>query len=212
MLGFLVYGLTAPLYYGAKAASRAGRRSRSYRPRAPRYTHGYCTVAHRSEGAAQRCAMTAAYRRVEAAAIAAERQRAWEAAQREGERRIAAAMKGARRQRLARERKAKWQRRREVAVANLKWVWIACAAMIVVVVALVVGAVQLVARSGPATGPAWGGAVLVVVAAVIVWTLLWLLDRGSAALSRRLRSDVRHRHHRGVSDERYWSRLSKNLD
>ncbi|HEY0691489.1 MAG TPA: hypothetical protein VGD71_20915 [Kribbella sp.] len=81
MLGFFIHAVTAPLYYGAKAASRAGRSScRPYRARAPHYSHGYCTIAHRSQGAAQRCATSAAYRRVEAAGIAADRQREREAA------------------------------------------------------------------------------------------------------------------------------------
>lgn len=117
MLGLLFYGLTAPLYYGAKAVSRAGHNSRGYRPRSPVYSHGYCTIRHRSEGAAQRCAMTAAYRRVEAAAIAAEQRRAWEAAEREAARReeaaIAAAAKWAKRQRRAEAKEARRRRRGE---------------------------------------------------------------------------------------------------
>jgi hypothetical protein len=115
MLGFFIRAMTAPLYYGAKAASRAGRSSRgSYRPRTPSYSHGYCTIAHRSEGAAQRCATSAAYRRVEAAGIAADRQREREAAYREIARRAALAeqraMKEARRQR----RRQFWARHRNL--------------------------------------------------------------------------------------------------
>jgi hypothetical protein len=93
MIGFFVYALTAPFYYSAKALGRSGR---SYR-RVPRYRHGYCTIGHLSPGAADRCAQTAAYKRIERAAIVEERRRADDAA-------IAAAMKRARQRRLAKER------------------------------------------------------------------------------------------------------------
>jgi hypothetical protein len=65
--------------YAARSALRPGRRGGYRRPRGPVYHHGYCDINHRTQGAADRCAQSARYRRVEAAAIAAERQRRAEA-------------------------------------------------------------------------------------------------------------------------------------
>jgi hypothetical protein len=67
--------------YAARSVLRSGRRcgGGSRRPRGPVFHHGYCDINHRTQGAADRCAQSASYRRVEAAAITAERQRQAEA-------------------------------------------------------------------------------------------------------------------------------------
>jgi hypothetical protein len=121
MLGFFIHAVTAPLYYGAKAASRAGRSShRPRRARAPHYSHGYCTIAHRSQGAAQRCATSAAYRRVEAAGIAADRQREREATYREIARRAAVAEQRAMREARRQRRRQLWARHRNLMPSSEK--------------------------------------------------------------------------------------------
>jgi hypothetical protein len=73
MIGLLFYAMTLPIRAIGGLAGAAGRSGRR-RPRGRYYSHGYCTIAHRSVGAAERCAETARYRREEARAIARKRQ------------------------------------------------------------------------------------------------------------------------------------------
>lgn len=90
----------------------SGRRRRT-RSRSRTWSHGHCTIAHRSQGAAERCANSPASRRVEAAAFAVaqlrERKAAAQAAERQHQRQVAADQRAERkraRQHRAQERAA----------------------------------------------------------------------------------------------------------
>ncbi len=63
MIGLIIYAITLPLRAAAGIAGAAGRSGSRRRQRGPHYSHGYCTIAHRTLGAAERCAETPRYRR-----------------------------------------------------------------------------------------------------------------------------------------------------
>lgn len=77
MIGVIFYLVAAPLRicFGLLRAMDRSSNRRSYRgPRGNHYSHGYCDIAHRTQGAADRCSVSGTYRKVEALAIARERQ------------------------------------------------------------------------------------------------------------------------------------------
>lgn len=115
MIGLVFYLVAAPMRicFGLlRAANRSHNRRRP--ARGNYYSHGYCQIAHRTQGAADRCSMTGTYRKVEALAIAREKQ-----AQAEHNARMAA--------RLADQayRRGQWigfRRRHATALRVLSWV------------------------------------------------------------------------------------------
>jgi hypothetical protein len=74
MIRLIFYAITLPLRAAVGIAGAAGSSGSRRRPRGRHYLHGYCTVAHRTVGAAERCAETARYRREAARQMARERQ------------------------------------------------------------------------------------------------------------------------------------------
>lgn len=140
MIGAFLYLAFLPLRAAAELVDGAARSGSRSRARTPRYSHGYCTIAHRSEGAAQRCAMTAAYRRVEAAAIAEERRQQQEAEYRAIARRVEAAEWNAKREVKRQRRQAQWEAdKRKVldTISRVDRLWIGVAAAVIVWLVLI---------------------------------------------------------------------------
>jgi len=74
MIGLIFYAMALPIRAAFGLAGALGNAGTRRRPGGWYYSHGYCTIAHRTLGAAERCAETAKYRREEAREIARERQ------------------------------------------------------------------------------------------------------------------------------------------
>jgi hypothetical protein len=108
--------------YAVRSALRSGRRGGTRRPRGPVFHHGYCDINHRTQGAVDRCAQSARYRRVEAAAITAERQRQAEAEYAAIQRRVQVAEQRAiaEARRVLRERRRAELWRKVISVMSLK--------------------------------------------------------------------------------------------
>ncbi len=114
MIRLLLMPITLPL----RILTHGATGSRHRRPRTPRYSHGQCPTTHRSPRAAQRCSTTAAYRRVKAAAIAAERERQREAEYRAIARGVAAAERNAAKEAKRQQRAAAREERERGSAAS----------------------------------------------------------------------------------------------